>query len=173
MAATQNVKPRSIPWTHRPIHTSGSPRADPYPNFDATPNIRMYQTSSYRDSTRPPIPPIQKGLKFWPWSSTTFFFLSRPYHITLHGWFAWLGAGSICTEAEAQYEARQVTAAVQKAGSFQQKSQHRTVMGSGSLVSLLFFMIWWRGVKWRIKTEKNEYTRSTMGWWMAWWAKLW
>ena len=99
----------------------------------------MYQTSSYRDSTRPPIPPIQKGLKFWPWSSTTFFFLSRPYHITLHGWFAWLGAGSICTEAEAQYEARQVTAAVQKAGSFQQKSQHRTVMGSGSLVSLLFF----------------------------------
>ena len=33
--------PRSIPkrrWS-RPIHTSGSPRADPYPNFDATPYI--------------------------------------------------------------------------------------------------------------------------------------
>ena len=31
--------PRSIPkrrWS-RPFHTSGSPRADPYPNFDATP----------------------------------------------------------------------------------------------------------------------------------------
>ena len=52
MTASQNAKPRSIPWTHRPIHTpdpyqnagrwsrpfhtSGSPRADPYPNFDAT-----------------------------------------------------------------------------------------------------------------------------------------
>ena len=58
MAASQNIKPRSIPWTHRPIHTprsipkrrwsrpihtSGSPRADPYPNFDATPNIIKYQ----------------------------------------------------------------------------------------------------------------------------------
>ena len=33
--------PRSIPkrrWS-RPIHTSGSPRADPYPNFDANPYI--------------------------------------------------------------------------------------------------------------------------------------
>ena len=33
--------PRSIPkrrWS-RPIHTSGSPRADPYPNFEATPYI--------------------------------------------------------------------------------------------------------------------------------------
>ena len=33
--------PRSIPkrrWS-RPFHTSGSPRADPYPNFDATPYI--------------------------------------------------------------------------------------------------------------------------------------
>ena len=41
MAASQNVKPRSIPkrrWS-RPFHTSGSPRADPYPNFDATPYI--------------------------------------------------------------------------------------------------------------------------------------
>ena len=36
--------PRSIPkrrWS-RPIHTSGSPRADPYPNFDATPYIYIY-----------------------------------------------------------------------------------------------------------------------------------
>ena len=34
-----DLYPRSIPkrrWS-RPIHTSGSPRADPYPNFDATP----------------------------------------------------------------------------------------------------------------------------------------
>ena len=52
MTASQNVKARSIPWTHRPIHTpdpdqnagdppiqtSGSPRADPYPNFDALPH---------------------------------------------------------------------------------------------------------------------------------------
>ena len=36
--------PRSIPkrrWS-RPIHTSGSPGADPYPNFDATPYIHIY-----------------------------------------------------------------------------------------------------------------------------------
>ena len=54
MAASLNVKPRSIPWTHRPIHTPGSipkrrwsrpihtsrsPRADPYPNFDTIPNM--------------------------------------------------------------------------------------------------------------------------------------
>ena len=39
--------PRSIPkprWS-RPIHTSGSPRADPYPNFDATSYII---TSNYK-----------------------------------------------------------------------------------------------------------------------------
>ena len=36
--------PRSIPkrrWS-RPFHTSGSPRADPYPNFDATPNTYVW-----------------------------------------------------------------------------------------------------------------------------------
>ena len=55
MAASQNVKLRSIPWTHRPIHTpdpyqnAGDPdrsirldRADPYPIFDAKPYIYIY-----------------------------------------------------------------------------------------------------------------------------------
>ena len=51
-AASQNVKPRSIPWTHRPVHppdpyqNAGDPdrsirldhrKNDPYLNFDATP----------------------------------------------------------------------------------------------------------------------------------------
>ena len=38
--------PRSIPkrrWS-RPIHTSGSPRADPYPNFDATPYMYIMKS---------------------------------------------------------------------------------------------------------------------------------
>ena len=57
MAASQNVKPRSIPWSHRAdpyppsipkrrwsraIHTSGSLGADPYPNFGATPYVYIY-----------------------------------------------------------------------------------------------------------------------------------
>ena len=44
--------PRSIPkrrWS-RPIHTSGSPRADPYPNFDANPyDSGNTQMSSVQD----------------------------------------------------------------------------------------------------------------------------
>ena len=37
MAASQNVKPRSIPWTHRPIHTP-----DPYQNAgDPDRSIRL------------------------------------------------------------------------------------------------------------------------------------
>ena len=38
--------PRSIPkrrWS-RPFHTSGSPRADPYPNFDATPYVFVFES---------------------------------------------------------------------------------------------------------------------------------
>ena len=41
--------PRSIPkrrWS-RPIHTSGSPRADPCPNFDATPYVVQHNCTNF------------------------------------------------------------------------------------------------------------------------------